>query len=254
VDGEPQARVSLLDGFAVEVDACARPAAGDDLPRGVQRLIAHLSLSGRPGRAAIAGQLWPNVPERLAQARLRSALWRLQKAVPGLVHVSGGALRLADSVRVDVRELGDWAKRVMDPHAEPDGVVTLPVALHAELLPGWYEDWVLYERERLRQLRMRALEILAEKLARAGRYGEAIEAAQAAVYVEPLRESAQRVLVAAHFAEGNAVEALRAYESFRSALADELSVVPTGLMEELVLHIRSRRPADVPHGAASRPG
>src|SRR3712207_5659918 len=81
--GSPRARVSLLNGFELEISDGHRPTAVSALPRSLQRLVAHLGLAGRPGRAAIAGQLWPDVPEEHAQGSLRSVLWRLQKAVPG---------------------------------------------------------------------------------------------------------------------------------------------------------------------------
>src|SRR5215210_6471783 len=96
-------RVTLLDGFTVQLGEGGLEAEVGDLPHGVQRLVAHLCLSGRPTRTAIAGRLWPDVPEEHAHGSLRSALWRLHKAVPGLIEVSGGALALAPGVRVDVR-------------------------------------------------------------------------------------------------------------------------------------------------------
>jgi DNA-binding SARP family transcriptional activator len=231
-------RVALLDGFSVEVGAGRPGAAVDDLPRGVQRLVAHLSLAGHPARGAIAGSLWPDVPEEHAHGSLRSALWRLQKVVPGLVEVSGGALGLASDVRVDVRELTAWAHSVLDPASGAEDLVAPDIALQGELLPGWYDDWVLLERERLRQLRMHALEVLADRLVCAGRHGEAIQAAYAAVRAEPLRESTHRVLIRAHLAEGNVAEAMRAHDSFCRLLADELGVCPTGQMQELIGGIR----------------
>ena len=227
-------RVSLLNGFALERGRPEALMAINDLPRSVQRLVAHLILSGCSCRTAIAGQLWPDVFEDHAQGSLRSVLWRLQKTVPGLVDLSGGELRLAQDVRVDVRELEDWSLRVLDPHANVDDVVLPALALHGELLPGWYDDWVLFERERLRQLRVHALEMLAGKLVNVGRYGEAVQIAHSAVLADPLRESAHRVLVRVYLAEGNVVQALRAYDSFRKMLADELGVAPTALMEKLV--------------------
>ena len=230
--------MALLDGFTLEVTGAAVGAAADELPRGAQRLIAHLGLCGRPARGAIAGQLWPDVPEDHAHGSLRSALWRVQKAVPGLVDVSGGALGLAPGVRVDVREFTQWAEHVLDPGTGVDGIAAPAIALRGELLPGWYDDWVLLERERLRQLRMHALEVLADKLAGARRYGEAVQAAYAAVRTEPLRESAHRAVVRVHLAEGNLAEAVRAYESFRGLLADELGVAPTGQMTQLLVRAR----------------
>jgi DNA-binding SARP family transcriptional activator len=148
--------------------------------------------------------------------------------------VSGGSLGLAADVRVDVRELGDWARRVRDPQVGINEVDMPDTGLRGQLLPGWYDDWVLLERERLHQLRMHAFEAVAKRLTAAGRHGEALEAAYATVRAEPLRESAHRTVVRVHLAEGNVVEALRAYEQFRTLLDDELGVVPSAQMVQLV--------------------
>jgi DNA-binding SARP family transcriptional activator len=249
MDRASEARVALLDGFSLHLGDTRSHPATDDLPRGVQRLVAHLSLAGRPTRGAIAGQLWPDVPELHAHGSLRSALWRLHKVVPGLVETSGGSLGLAAGVRVDVQELMDWAAGVFDPTARPEDLRAPGADLEGELLPGWYDDWVLLERERLRQLRMHALEVLAERLVGAGRHGEAIQVAFTAVRDEPLRESAHRVLVRAHLAEGNVVEAIREYDAFSEMLADELGVRPTAQMRELVLSAARGR-----KGIGERPG
>jgi DNA-binding SARP family transcriptional activator len=236
----PLARVGLLDGFTLSLGGRG-PASTPDLPRAEQRLVAHLSLSGRPARTAIAGQLWPDVPEARAHGSLRSVLWRLHKIAPGLITVTCGSLSLADDVRVDVRELTEWARRAMDPRAPTDGLMADGL-LPGDLLPGWYDDWVLLERERLRQLRMHALEALAEKYAAAARYGDAVQAAYAAVRAEPLRESAHRTVVRVHLAEGNVAEAVRAYESFQAMLAHEIGAAPTPQMCRLIDSLPGRRP------------
>src|SRR4051794_12345518 len=97
-------KVTLLDGFGVQLNGRASEPSLGELPHGVQRLVAHICLTGRPVRPAIAGHLWPEVPEELAHGRLRSTLWRAKKAAPGLIEVSGDAISLAADVRVDVRE------------------------------------------------------------------------------------------------------------------------------------------------------
>jgi len=178
-----------------------------------------------------------------------------------MVEVSGDSLSLAEGVRVDVRELDAWASGVLDPHVRGEDVAVPEDALRGELLPGWCEEWVLLERERLRQRRMHALEALAVKLLAAGRLGEAIQAAYAAVHEEPLRESAHRVVVRVHLAEGNVAEARRACQSFREMLADTLGIAPTQQMTSLLTEARRRArdagPAQVsgvilPSGAPER--
>ena len=237
MDRPPAARVTLLDGFRLEFPGRGRRSTAEDLPRAVQRLVAHLCLSHRPTRTATAGHLWPDVPEDHSHGSLRSALWRLNKTAPGLVEVSGSALLLATDVRVDVRDLGDWAHRAIAPSPGPEDVAVPDAALLGDLLPGWYDDWVLLERERLRQLRMQALEAVAVRLASLGRHCEALQAAHAAVRAEPLRESAHRTVISVHLAEGNVAEAVRAYEFFCTMLEDELGVPPTEQMTRLVQHI-----------------
>jgi DNA-binding SARP family transcriptional activator len=241
VELEAAARVSLLDGFTLTLGD-RRHGRPEELPRAAQRLVAHLSLGARVTRNAVAGQLWPNVLECHAHGSLRSTLWRVHKLVPGLIRASGDTLSLADGVQVDVRELTAWAQRVSDRRTCIDETPSTAAELRGELLPGWFEDWVLLERERVRQMRMHAFETMAERLTDAGRYGEAVEVAYAAVRAEPLRESAHRTLVRVHLAEGNLVEALRAYEAYRGMLADELGVVPTRQMVDLVCRLPEQRP------------
>ncbi len=245
------ARIDLLDGFTLLPDL-GRPTTGRDaVPRAVQRLVAFVCLAGRPGRAAVAGQLWGDFPEEQAQASLRSVLWRLRRTVPGIVEASGGALSLAAGVAVDVRDLTGWVQRVHERRGGAERTTLPDAALLGDLLPGWYDDWVLLERERLRQLRMQALEAVAARLAFLDRHCEALEAAYAAVRADPLRESAHRTVVRVHLAQGNLVEALRAYDFFRTLVEDELGVPPTEQMTRLVQDIpRLRRALGTGHPPA----
>jgi DNA-binding SARP family transcriptional activator len=63
----------------------------------------------------------------------------------------------------------------------------------SDLLPGWYEEWVIFERERLRQRLLHAMESLVRRLISHNRLADAVQVAVTAVGVEPLRESAQRL-------------------------------------------------------------
>jgi DNA-binding SARP family transcriptional activator len=228
----PPPRVGLLDGFSLELGDDDPPVG--ELPRGVQRLVAHLALCRRPARSAIAGELWPDVPEEHAQGSLRSALWRVQKAAPGLVDASAGTLALARGVRVDVWELTVWARRALDPHGGTDEAAVPESALRGELLPGWYDDWVLFERERIEHVRFRALEAMAVGCLQTGRPDEAALASRAALQIEPLHEGANLLLMRACLASGSTVEAVRHYKAYRRRLEQDLGIRPSAQVSQLI--------------------
>jgi DNA-binding SARP family transcriptional activator len=210
---------------------------------GAQRLLAFLALHDRLlPRMYVAGVLWPDVPTSRANANLRAGLWRLPGPCRLVVDQSAQDLRLAD-ITVDLRDATALAQRLLNRTqdcAEGQLGSAARMELAADLLPTWYDDdWVLVERERFHQLRLHALEALCDRLITAGRYGEAIDAGLAAVTAEPLRESAHRVLIKAHLAEGNHGEADRQYQLCRHLLRDELGVEPSNDLRALVSRHRA---------------
>ncbi len=140
-------------------------------------------------------------------------------------------------VEVDLKTATDHARRVL---AMPTLDQTTTDFEHDlttfanDVLVGWYDDWVVAERERFRQLRLHVLDQFGELLLRAQHYPEAVQVGLVSVASEPLRESAHRLLVRAHLCEGNLAEALRQYRTYADLLARELRVRPSRAMEELV--------------------
>jgi DNA-binding SARP family transcriptional activator len=188
-------------------------------------------------RGYVAGLLWGDSTEAHAHGSLRSALWKLQMARRGVITARGDALELSPRVDVDLRRATSLARALVTGHFGEDTVALLEPRFCGELLPGWYDEWVLVERERHRQLSLHALESLCEHLTACGRYGAAVLAGLAAVDREPLRESAHRVLIKAHIAEGNAGEAIRQYRHYERIAARGLGVEPSGMMRSLLCQI-----------------
>jgi len=229
-DDETRGRLELLDGCAIWLRG--RPVA---LPLSSQRLLALLALHDHPlQRTYLAGTLWADYPEQRAVANLRTALARLPLAAGRLVEVVGRQLRLAPWVEVDIQETSALARRVIDHDDDVLRVKGLHRRLATDLLPDWYEDWVLAEQERYRELRLHALEGLCEWLTRLEEFGPAIEAGLAAVVGEPLRESARRALIRAYLAEGNQAAAVLQYRRFQSLLDRELGLAPSRSLASLV--------------------
>ena len=231
VDGnDGDARLSLLGGFRLE---CRGRAVSP--PVSAQRVVALLGLHMRPvSRGYVAGTLWLDSSEEHAAASLRSALWRLRRTAPDLVEVENGSIGLGPGVAVDVRTMVDCTRRLHDPACLGVEDQVDERDFCDDLLPDWYDDWVLLERERLRQLRLGALEALAERRIAAGRTAAAVQAAMAAVQCEVLRESAHRVLIRAHIADGNYGEALRQFRLYTRILDEELGLEPSALLLDLV--------------------
>jgi DNA-binding SARP family transcriptional activator len=221
----------LLNSFELQFDGERVP-----LQLSAQRLVAFLALQEHPLlRGYVAGTLWLDSTDKRAAGSLRSLLWRLRHLPRPLVDSAGAQLQLAPEVSVDVLEATAQARELLDPASANlacPGVAEL--RLDGDLLPDWYDDWVLIERERFRQLRVHALECLCERLVRARRFADAAEAGLAAVRGEPLRESAHRAVVRVHIAEGNAADALRHYRLYRRLIGEQLGLPPSELMEELV--------------------
>lgn len=226
--------IRLLNGFELWV-------RGDTVPVniGAQRLVVFLALHRGPMRRShVAGTLWPDVLADRASANLRASIWRVPSSCRALIDISARHVRLAADVTVDFLAAVARARRLIDRSEDcdqDDFGERARAELSSELLPASYDDWVLLERERFRQLRLHALESLCERLTAGGRYGEAIDAGLSAVCAEPLRESAHRVLINAHLAEGNNAEARRQYELYRHVVRDELGTEPSrGLHDRMI--------------------
>ena len=112
---------------------------------------------------------------------LRSAVSRLGSHCRVAVAVGHQELGMEEKVTVDLRDARQMATRLIDRNLEPrpaDLGLDAIRALSAELLPGWYDDWVLIEAEEWRLLRLHALEAMTSRLVEAGRLAEAAGAAQ----------------------------------------------------------------------------
>jgi DNA-binding SARP family transcriptional activator len=207
-----------------------------EIPEVSRRLLVYVALQRRRAdRRQVAGALWPVGGDERAAGNLRSALWRLRGAGLDLLDGHHGFLALAADVTVDVEEINAWATRLITGRPETRDLTIRPRWLGAlDLLPGWYDDWALVERERMRQRMLHGLEALSRQLALRDRYAEAVDVAMAAVEAEPLRESAQRVLIEAHAAQGNFVEVRRCFGLYRRLVRRELGVEPSPELTALV--------------------
>ena len=227
-------RLTLLGGFAMTVDDMEV-----SLSHAVQRLLAFLALHRRSlDRVYVAGSLWGDTCEQRAHANLRATISRARIPDADLVRVSATHIAIGPAVDIDYHAAIGRARTLL----EGQDTARTPQETNQfalDLLPAWNEEWVQLERERLRQLRLHALEACCYRFIAVGDTARAIDFGLAAVASAPLRESAQRSLMSAHIAEGNHAEALSVLDAFRRQLWESCGLRPSTLMEELVAPLRS---------------
>ncbi|WP_171041214.1 AfsR/SARP family transcriptional regulator [Sinomonas susongensis] len=228
------------------------------MPVGIrqQRLITVLALSGPRPRSYLAGLLWPESSQRQAAGSVRTAVFKLRHELPGLLTDEIEPVSLCSGVRVDVHEL----RRRVDPELVDDAVDPGIEEMLAgvELLPGWYDDWVLYQQERWRSFRIAALEAMARQRLESGNPEGAVIAARHAAELEPLRERSQALLIRAQVLAGDPAAALRTHEHFRRRLWEEMGLHPSPRLKselgEVLVSDDVRRPvalAKAPKSAAA---
>jgi DNA-binding SARP family transcriptional activator len=151
----------------------------------------------------------------------------------GLAQGLGDQVGLGGRVRDDVHELTILAHHFLEVPNDANEQRLVELARAGELLPEWDDEWLAPERERVRQLRLHALERFGERLAEQGSYGRAVAIGLALVADDPLRESGRRVLIRAHAGEGNLHEAMVQYRAYRDVMREELDIEPSPQMEAL---------------------
>lgn len=206
----------LLGGFQLSVADTTV-----ELSVSAQRVVAYVALAapGRVARVQAAGELWPDVSDNRAAGNLRSALWRVNKACPAVLHCDACSVNLGDDVWLDIVHPG---RGLIDAEGQRRPPRSVPL-----LLPGWYDEWLVHERERVRQDFLHAVEAASRALIDTGDFHTAIDLALQAVASEPLRETPRRLAIEAHLAEGNQSEALREYRRYAELLDAELGVAPS---------------------------
>jgi len=217
--------IRLLGKFAVAVDG--RPV---DLPlRAAQSLLAYLALSpGTPHRREqLAGLLWPDMDEATAKGNLRHILWRLRKALGPTDVILADELTLTFDPAADVW-LDAWVVGAKLPAgASTDDFISAVSAYGGELLPGFYDDWVVLERERLQAAFEQKMGTLLDCLLSTQRWADVLEWGERWIALGHTPEAAYRALIITHGSQGDSAAAAAAYRRCLEALRSSLGVEPS---------------------------
>ncbi len=212
-----------LDGSAVEINS--RPA---------QLLLAYLALNAGTAqrRERVAGLLWPESAEENARTYLRQALWRVRREI-------GESYIVADRMKVGFDAKADTWLDAAGLELEPaegwtaDALAEAVSAYEGDLLPGFYDEWAVLERERIRALYERRMDSLLEALLKEERWDEVLHWGEQWLAMGGAPEPAYRALMQAHAAHGNLSAVKAVYKRCVQALDEELGVPPSAETKEL---------------------
>lgn len=251
-------RISLLGSMQVSHDEGASPVR---LTRSMQTLLAFLLIHQATAvnqrthpRDVLAALLWGDLPQERARASLNTLLWRLRSALepPGipaetyLLTTSLGEIGFNREACywLDIAEFESQTQRLLatpcQQLAETERQCcekTLGL-YHGELLEGFYEDWVLRERERLRLVYLSGLAHLMLAYRHAGEFDHSLLCGQRILSLDPLREEIHREQMRTYLAAGQRPLAVRQYEACARVLQTELDILP--MPETAALYIQAK--------------
>jgi DNA-binding SARP family transcriptional activator len=235
-----QPYIAFLGGFHVGYDA-QRPISGLEGPR-VRELLAYLLLQrqGQQQRERLAALFWPDLSLSAGRKYLRQALWRIQSALeehglPALFVVDDDSVQAvaADQFELDVHILEAAYQETRDLpgdaiHDQAYCRVLRATQLYrGDLLPHCYQDWCIFERERLQSIYLILLDKLMAFCEAHGRYEEGLIYGQQILRCECAHERTHRRLMRLYARSGDRTAALRQYEQCCATLERELNVAPS---------------------------
>ena len=247
----------LLGGFELrhesgEVVRIARPR------RKAQALLAYLACHPAQAhlRDKLAALLWPDMESEEARANLRQALSALRGAVPAALHIDQDAVTLTPgAMHVDTLAFERLARAAVLPSLLEAGDL-----YRGDLLAGLdvgeapFEEWLVVERERLRELAIEALAQATRLLRQAGDSEAAVATARRLLVLDPLQEPVHRTVMRLYAELGRRDAALRQYQSCIDVLRRELDTEPEEDTRRLYQAILTSRAVAAAPRVEVRPG
>jgi DNA-binding SARP family transcriptional activator/predicted ATPase len=205
-----------------------------DLPsRPAQSLLAYLALNAgiTHRREKLANLLWPETSESNARSYLRQALWRIRKSLQSASLTCEDFLNISD-ISVTFDDHSDYwldADMLLETvEAQPVEKMIATIRLYrGELLPGFYDEWIVLERERLQSAYHQKMNLLLESLIQSTQWDEALKWGEQWIRLGYSPEPAFRALMKAHAGMGNQTMVSATYQRCVDALDRELGLEPS---------------------------
>lgn len=263
-----QFRISLFEKFLVNREGdkynCFRSQKAQEL---FCYLLIHHDHIHQRGK--LADQLWGEMKMENTRAYLRKSLWQLQASLNSISeHLAGKMLRvdteclelnLHPCCWLDVAQFEETYKLVdglRGGDLENGQYIALKTAVDLykdELLIGWFQDWCIFERERLKEMLLIMINKLMDYCETNGDFETSIGYGHKLLGFEPAHERTHRRVMRNYYLAGYRTDAIRQYEKCKKALKEELSVDPSKQTNELCDEIKNDREEILLQGGKNRP-
>lgn len=245
-------KASLFGKFIVEREN--QQVAGIHAGK-VQELFGYLLIfrNHPQPRESLCEVLWGNQPEAKSKKQLRQTLWRLQSALKGSSHSREPEVQ-ADDEWIQINPAADFwldvaefeqvfkqasGKPASEWQVSDYALIQAAVRLYkGDLLEGWYQDWCLFERERLQVLYLILLDKLVEYCKIHGRYENGLVYGAEILRHDRASERAHRQMMRLYYIAGYRTQALHQYKRCEAVLRSDLDVEPSELTKQLHEQIR----------------
>lgn len=257
--------VQPLSGLSVQLfgKLCIRSGdqalAGLEAHRTRELLVYMLLFRDHPHpRERLADLLWGEGTSAQVRKGLRQTLWKLQSVLAAATGAAQPCLLRVDADYVQYNAEADvWVDAAVfesaykgvqgTPGSVLDGATAATLRQAAalyrgDLLDGWYQDWLLFERERFQHMYLELLGKLVSYSEAHGEYEAGVTYGTQILRYDRARERTHRALMRLYYLHGDRVGALRQYDRCVAALAEEIGVRPARRTVELREQIRADKP------------
>src|SRR6266508_1129418 len=209
-----------------------------------QSLFAYLILNAGTAhrREKLAGMLWPDSVEETARDNLRHALWRVRKVLPASQKPKIEYL-LADDLSISFNASSEYYLDAaelenLSESASADELIAVLLDYQGDLLPGFYDEWVVLEREHLKSIFEHHMARLLSLLQNEKRWLDILDWGERWIKLGQKPEPAYRALMSAHAAKGDMSKVAATYERCVKSLR-EFGIEPSEQTKELYENLKS---------------
>jgi predicted ATPase/DNA-binding SARP family transcriptional activator len=195
-----------------------------------QSLFAYLILTAGTShrREKLAGMFWPDASEAKARAYLRHELWRIRKALSSRARIE---YLITDDIHISFNTVAEYRLDVesltrLNDISSIDELIKALSHCQGELLPGFYDGWIMQEREHLQVLYEQKTGQLLELLSSEKRWQETVDWAERWIAHSHGPEAAYRFMMIAYDAMGDRAKVTSTYQRCVQALR-ELELEPS---------------------------